>query len=278
MSQTNKYTQLNNGIKMPRLGLGVYKAQEGSEVENAVKFALAHGYRLIDTASFYENETGVGKAIKQSGVPREEIFVTTKVWNDMLGYEETLAAFEDSRKKLDLEYIDLYLIHWPVPGKFKDAWKAMEKLYKEGAVRAIGVCNFNIHHLEELFESCEIKPAVNQVEFHPLLVQKDLLQFCKDNNIQMEAWAPIMRGKGLDHPNIVEIAEKYGKTPAQVVLRWHLEHDVIAIPKSVREHRIVENFDVFDFSLTKEEVEKIDSMNKNERTGPDPDVFPLQFA
>lgn len=274
MKDLRSCTVLNNGVKMPWFGLGVYKSEEGEEVENAVKNALKHGYRSIDTAAFYQNEAGVGKAIKESGIPREEIFVTTKVWNDMQGYENTLASFEESRKKLDLEYIDLFLIHWPVKGKFKDTWRALEKLYHEGKVRAIGVCNFKVHHLKDLLSSCEVKPVINQVEYHPRLTQKDVLQFCKENDIQLEAWAPLMRGKILDHPVITELAEKYGKTPAQIVLRWDLEHEVVTIPKSVKEHRIVENADVFDFSLTAEEVDNIDSLNLDERTGPDPDTFP----
>lgn len=262
---------------MPWLGLGVYKSKEGEEVENAVKTALKIGYRSIDTAALYENERGVGKAIRDSGIPREEIFVTTKVWNDRHGYDSTLNAFEESRKKLGLEYIDLYLIHWPVPEKFKETWRALEKLYRDGLVRAIGVSNFQIHHLEELMESCEVKPAVNQVEFHPLLTQKKLLVFCKEHNIQMEAWAPLMRGGVLDAPIIKKIAEKYGKTPAQVVLRWDLQHGVVTIPKSVREERIKENSDIFDFQLTSEEMGQIDSLNQDKRTGPDPDVFVEQW-
>ncbi len=277
MDSISSYTVLNNGVKMPWLGLGVYKSKEGEEVENAVKTALKIGYRSIDTAALYENERGVGKAIRDSGIPREEIFVTTKVWNDRHGYDSTLNAFEESRKKLGLEYIDLYLIHWPVPEKFKETWRALEKLYSDGLVRAIGVSNFQIHHLEELMESCEVKPAVNQVEFHPLLTQKKLLVFCKEHNIQMEAWAPLMRGGVLDAPIIKKIAEKYGKTPAQVVLRWDLQHGVVTIPKSVREERIKENSDIFDFQLTSEEMGQIDSLNQDKRTGPDPDVFVEQW-
>lgn len=277
MDSISSYTVLNNGVKMPWLGLGVYKSKEGEEVENAVKTALKIGYRSIDTAALYENERGVGKAIRDSGIPREEIFVTTKVWNDRHGYDSTLNAFEESRKKLGLEYIDLYLIHWPVPEKFKETWRALEKLYRDGLVRAIGVSNFQIHHLEELMESCEVKPAVNQVEFHPLLTQKKLLVFCKEHNIQMEAWAPLMRGGVLDAPIIKKIAEKYGKTPAQVVLRWDLQHGVVTIPKSVREERIKENSDIFDFQLTSEEMGQIDSLNQDKRTGPAPDVFVEQW-
>lgn len=277
MQHIQSYTVLNNGVKMPWLGLGVYKSQDGQEVENAIRVALDYGYRSIDTAAFYGNERGVGRAIKDSGIPREEVFITTKVWNDQQGYDSTLEAFEESRQKLGLEYIDLYLIHWPIPGKFKETWKAMEKLYRDGLVKAIGVCNFKVHHLEDLLRDCEVKPTVNQVEFHPLLTQKEVLNYCKENEIQMEAWAPLMRGGVLGHPIITGIADKYGKTPAQVVLRWDLQHGVVTIPKSVREHRIKENGDIFDFELTNEEMNQIDSINEDRRTGPDPDVFVEQW-
>lgn len=277
MDHIQSFTILNNGVKMPWLGLGVYKSQEGQEVENAIRIALAQGYRSIDTASFYKNEVGVGRAIKDSGIPREEIFVTTKVWNDDQGYDSTLKAFEESRQKLGLDYIDLYLIHWPILGKFKETWKAMEKLYRDGLVRAIGVCNFQVHHLEDLLRDSEVKPAVNQVEFHPLLTQTEVLNFCRENEIQMEAWAPLMRGGVLDNSIITGIADKHGKTPAQVVLRWDLQHGVVTIPKSVREHRIKENGDIFDFELTSEEMEQIDRINEDRRSGPDPDVYVEQW-
>ncbi|MFC3884507.1 aldo/keto reductase [Bacillus songklensis] len=264
-------TTLNNGVKMPWLGLGVYKMGNGQEIEKAIKAAIQTGYRSIDTADFYQNEEGVGKAIKEAGIPREELFITTKMWNDRQGYESTLKAFEESRRKLDLDYIDLYLIHWPVKGKYKETWKALEKLYKEGHVRTIGVSNFQIHHLEDLMADSEIVPAVNQVEFHPKLTQKKLLQFCKENRIQMEAWAPLMRGRILDHPLLLQIAGKYNKTTSQVVLRWDLQHEVVAIPKSVNENRIAANADIFNFELTEEEMKQIDALNENYRTGGDPD-------
>lgn len=266
-------TILNNGVKMPWLGLGVYKAKEGDEVVGAVKSALETGYRSIDTAAFYENERGVGRGIKESGVPREEIFVTTKVWNSQQGYESTLQAFEESRRKLGLEYIDLYLIHWPVKGKYKETWKALEKLYKDGWVRAIGVSNFQIHHLQDVLGDCEVKPAVNQVEYHPYLTQKELHTFCRENGIQLEAWSPLARGQILDHPTIVELERKYNKTPAQIVLRWDLQHEVVTIPKSVSPQRIKENADIFDFRLSGEDMERLDRMNINRRIGPDPDHF-----
>lgn len=266
-------TVLHNGVKMPWLGLGVYKAEEGDEVVDAVKAAIKVGYRSIDTASFYGNESGVGKAIKDSGVPREDLFITTKVWNTEQGYESTLASFEESRKKLDVDYVDLFLVHWPVSGKYKDTWRALEKLYKDGLVRAIGVSNFNIHHLEDLMADAEVKPMVNQVEYHPLLTQKDLLAYCKEQNIQLEAWRPLTKGEIFTNPVITELAEKYGKTPAQIILRWDLEHGVVTIPKSVREARIKENSDIFDFSLSPDDVKKIDGLNQNHRLGPDPDTF-----
>lgn len=257
---------------MPWLGLGVWRVSEGNEVESAVKAAIRAGYRSIDTAAIYKNEEGVGKAIKESGVSREELFVTTKVWNADQGYDSTLVAFEESRKKLGLEYIDLYLVHWPVKGKFKDTWKALEKLYHDGAVRAIGVSNFQIHHLQDVMADCTIKPMVNQVEYHPLLIQRELLAFCKENQIQMEAWSPLMQGN-LDQPLLHELSQKYGKSPAQIVLRWDLQNGVVTIPKSITESRIIENADIFDFELSAEDMEKISGLNQNKRFGPDPDNF-----
>lgn len=264
---------LHNGVKMPWLGLGVYKSQEGEEIENAIAYALEAAYRSIDTASFYKNEVGVGKAIKNSSVPREELFITTKVWNEDQGYENTLKAFEESRKKLGLDYIDLYLIHWPGKDKYKETWRALEKLYKDGAVRAIGVSNFQIHHLKDLISSCEIKPMVNQVEYHPELTQKQLHAYCKEENIQLEAWSPLTRGNIFIEPTIVELANKYNKTPAQIILRWDLQNGVVTIPKSVTKSRIVENANIFDFQLAIEDIEKIDALNKDKRIGPDPDEF-----
>jgi diketogulonate reductase-like aldo/keto reductase len=266
------YTVLHNGVQMPWLGLGVWKAKEGEEVEQAVKAALAHGYRHIDTAAVYGNEAGVGKALRESGVPREQVFVTTKVWNSDQGYDTTLRAFEESRKRLGLEYVDLYLVHWPVKGKYKETWKALEKLYKDGLVRAIGVSNFQVHHLEDVMADCEVVPMVNQVEYHPLLTQKELHAFCKQHKIQLEAWSPLMQGN-LDVPLLADLARKYGKSPAQIVLRWDLQNEVVTIPKSVHEARIVENADLFDFELSAEDMQKIDGLNQNHRFGADPDNF-----
>jgi len=264
---------LHNGVKMPYLGLGVYKVSEGEEVEFAVKTALAYGYRSIDTAAFYQNERGVGKAIRESGVPREDVFITTKVWNDSHGFENTLKAFEESREKLGVDYIDLYLIHWPVKGKYKETWKALEHLYREKKVRAIGVSNFHIHHLEDLMADCEIKPMVNQIEFHPKLTQRELLAYCQKHDIQVEAWSPLMRGNYFDHPTLTELAKKYNRTVAQIILRWDIQQKVVTIPKSVNADRIKENAQIFDFELTEEEMEQIAAMNENLRFGPDPDNF-----
>lgn len=265
-------TELSNGVKMPWLGLGVWRVEEGQVVENAVRSALKIGYRSIDTAAIYGNEQGVGKAVAESGISREELFITTKVWNEDQGYDKTLKAFEESRRKLGLEYVDLYLIHWPGKDKYKDTWKALEKLYKEGLVRAIGVSNFHTHHLDNLLADAEVVPMVNQVETHPLLSQKELLQYCKEHRIQMEAWSPLMQGN-LDHPVLKEIAAAHGKSPAQIVLRWDLQNGVVVIPKSINEHRIKENSEIFDFELSAEEMEKIDGMNENKRFGSNPDEF-----
>lgn len=268
-------TTLHNGVEMPWFGLGVYLSEEGQEVIDAVKAAIKAGYRSIDTAAFYKNEEGVGQAIKEAEVPREELFITTKVWNTDQGYESTLAAFNESLKKLDLDYVDLYLVHWPVKGKYKETWKALETLYKEGKVRAIGVCNFQIHHLEDLLADAEIAPMVNQVECHPRLSQKELLSYCQEHNIQLEAWSPLGRGKMLDDPTLQELATKYRKTIAQVILRWDLQTGIVTIPKSVKEQRIIENANIFDFELSKADMDIIDSLNRDKRNGPDPDNFNL---
>ncbi|WP_438351964.1 aldo/keto reductase [Paenibacillus sp. FA6] len=270
-------TTLHNGTKMPWLGLGVFKVEEGSELVHAVKSAIKHGYRSIDTATIYDNEKGVGQgiheAILENNISREDLFVTSKVWNADLGYESTLAAYETSLNKLGLEYLDLYLIHWPVEGKYQDAWRALETLYNEGRVKAIGVSNFQIHHIEELMKIATIKPMVNQVELHPQLTQKDLMEFCKEQGIQMEAWSPLMQGQLLDHPILQEIANKHNKSIAQVILRWDLHNGIVTIPKSTKEHRIIENADVFDFELSTDDLSRIDGLNQNHRVGPDPDNF-----
>ncbi len=266
-------TELANGVKMPWLGLGVWQSKEGTEVEQAIAWALQRGYRSIDTATIYRNEAGVGRALKASGIAREDIFLTTKVWNSDQGFESTLAAYETSLEVLDTDYLDLYLIHWPVAGKYKDTWRALELLYKEQKVRAIGVSNFLVHHLKDLIPSCEIKPMVNQVEFHPYLVQPTLLDFCRSEGIQLEAWSPLMQGKVVDVPELMHIGEKYGKSAVQVALRWNLQHGVVTIPKSIKEARITSNSDIFDFELTEDEMLAIDALDRGVRMGPDPDNF-----
>lgn len=266
------HSVLNNGVKMPWLGLGVWKAKDGEEVTGAVRSAIESGYRSIDTAAVYGNEVGVGEGIRQAGIDRDQLFITTKVWNADQGYDSTLKAFDDSVKRLGIETLDLYLIHWPVKGKYVETWRALEKLYRDGYVRAIGVSNFHTHHLEDLRQNSEIIPAVNQVEFHPLLTQKELLGYCQENGIQMEAWSPLMQGN-LDHPLLVELGQKYGKSPAQIIIRWDLEKKVVTIPKSITPARIAQNADVFDFSLAAEDVEKINALNENKRFGADPDNF-----
>ncbi|SFB46824.1 Aldo/keto reductase [Cohnella sp. OV330] len=263
--------ELLNGEWMPRLGLGVWRAKSGAETENAVRAALAAGYRAIDTASLYGNEADVGRAIRDSGIARDKLFVTSKVWNDEQGYDETLRAFYRSKERLGIGAVDLYLVHWPVPGKYKDTYRALERLYDEGEVRAIGVSNFKIHHLEDLMGVCRIKPMVNQVELHPLLTQKPLLEFLRREGIQPEAWRPLMQGR-LDLPLLAELADKYGKTPAQVVLRWHLQQEIVVIPKSVQARRIEENADVFDFALSDADMARIDGLNEDRRFGMDPDL------
>ncbi|MFD2564560.1 aldo/keto reductase [Aquimarina rubra] len=265
--------KLHNGVNMPYFGLGVYLSKNDHEVVDAVQWALDAGYRHIDTASIYKNEEGVGKAIRRSSIPRKDIFVVSKVWNSDQGYESTLKAFDESLNRLELDYLDLYLIHWPVTGKYIETWKALEKLYKEKRIRAIGVSNFMQHHLENLMNNSEIKPMVNQMEFHPHLVQQDLIDFCNQNEIQYEAWSPMMQGKIFELSILDDLAKKYHKTVAQIVLRWNLQKGVITIPKSAKQHRIISNADLFDFELSKEDVNYIDSLDKNERTGPDPDNF-----
>ncbi|PES10015.1 aldo/keto reductase [Bacillus cereus] len=277
MKNLQSKTVLNNGVEMPWFGLGVFKVEDGPELVEAVKSAIKAGYRSIDTAAIYGNEKAVGEGIragiKEAGISREDLFITSKVWNSDQGYETTLAAYEESLKKLELDYLDLYLVHWPVEGKYKDTWRALETLYKEKRVRAIGVSNFQIHHLQDVMKDAEIKPMINQVEYHPRLTKKELQAFCKEQGIQMEAWSPLMQGQLLDNETLQEIAEKHGKTTAQVILRWDLQNGVITIPKSTKEHRIIANADIFNFELTKEDMEKIDALNQNHRVGPDPDNF-----
>lgn len=267
-----KTITLANGVKMPRIGYGVFRMKEHDVAYNGVTEALKAGYRAIDTAAIYQNEEAVGLAIKDSGIPREEIFVTTKVWNSDQGFDNTLRAFETSLGKLGLEYIDLYLTHWPKP-TLAETYKAIERLYEEKLIRVPGVSNHHQHHLEEVFAVANVKPMVNQFECHPSLSQDSLRAFCAQHNIAVTAWAPLGTGIVFTHPVVKKLAEKYGKTVAQIVLRWHLEIGNIAIPKSVTPERIKENLDVFNFSLETDEVAAITALNTFHRTASDPDNF-----
>jgi len=260
-------------VQIPWVGLGVFKSPPGKETEQAVRWALELGYRHIDTAAFYQNEQDVARGLKASGVPREKVFITTKVWNTDQGYDQALKAFDRSRLALDVDVVDLYLVHWPVRGKFTDTWKALEKLLADGKVRAIGVSNFLVHHLEELRASSSVAPVVNQVEFHPFLVQKELLDYDARTGIRHEAWSPLTRGRRLDDPAITAISRKHGRTPAQVVLRWDLQLGVVTIPKSVHRERILENSKVFDFELDAEDMARLTGLDEGARIGPNPDTI-----
>ncbi|MGR3763356.1 aldo/keto reductase [Rossellomorea sp. NS-SX7] len=264
---------LHNGIEIPYVGLGVFQMKDPRETVEAVKSAIQAGYLSVDTAAVYENEESVGQGVRESGARREDLFITSKVWNSDQGYDTTLKAFETSLKKLDMDYMDLYLIHWPVEGKYKDTWKALERLYSEGLVKSIGVSNFHQHHLEDLMSSSNEKPVINQIECHPRLNQEKLRAFCQDEHIAVEAWSPIAQGRVLDEPALKQIAEKHGKSSAQVILRWHLQNDVVIIPKSVHSNRIKENGDLFNFELSSSEMNQINDLNQDERFGPDPDNF-----
>ncbi|MDM5455089.1 MULTISPECIES: aldo/keto reductase [Peribacillus] len=262
---------LHNGVQMPQLGFGVFKVKNGNETVESVKKAIEVGYCAIDTAAIYGNEEGVGQAIRECGVPREKLFITSKVWNTEQGYETTLKAFDDSLNRLGLEYLDLYLIHWPGKDKYLETWKALEKLYKDGKVKSIGVSNFHVHHLENLLANSEVKPVVNQIELHPLLTQVEIREYCAKHEIKVESWSPLGRGNLLEEPTINHIAKKHGKSSAQVLIRWHLQNDLVVIPKSITPSRIEENAQVFDFSLSLNEMNQIDALNKNERFGSNPD-------
>ncbi|MFE6799431.1 aldo/keto reductase [Paenibacillus chitinolyticus] len=270
-------TTLHNGVKMPWLGLGVFKVEEGPELVEAVKTAIKNGYRSIDTAAVYGNEEGVGQGIREglaeTGLSREDLFVTSKVWNADQGYESTLQALEVSLRKLGLDYLDLYLIHWPVQGKYKDTWRALEAIYESGKARSIGVSNFHVHHLQDLLQDAKIKPMVDQIEFHPCLTQEELRAYCREQGIQFEAWSPLMQGELLDNEVLKAVAGRHGKSVAQIILRWDLQNGVVTIPKSTKEHRIIENASVFDFELTADEMSRISALNENRRVGPDPDNF-----
>lgn len=265
----NSTVTLNGGVTMPILGLGVWQTGAGSETRNAVQAALEAGYRLVDTARIYQNEADVGAALRESGVARDQVFVTTKLWNTDHGYDRTLRACDQSLARLGLEQVDLYLVHWPAPGR-RETWRAMERLLADGKARAIGVSNYTVRHLDELLGECRIAPAVNQVEFHPFLHQRALLDHCRAHRIQLEAYGPLVRGQRMDHPVVAQVARKHGRTPAQVLVRWGIEHEVVTIPKSARPERIRENADVFGFALDAEDLAALDALDEGYRTAWDP--------
>ncbi|MFC9220505.1 aldo/keto reductase [Streptomyces hygroscopicus] len=269
------FITLNNGVRMPQLGFGVWQVPD-DEAQVAVRHALDAGYRSIDTAAIYGNEEGTGKALAASGIARDELFVTTKLWNGDQGYDSTLRAFDTSLTKLGLDYVDLYLIHWPLPqtDKYVDTWKAFEKIYSEGRAKAIGLSNFHPAHIQRLLSETSVAPAIDQIELHPQLQQAELRAFNARHDIVTEAWSPLGQGKGLlDNPTLAAIAKKHGKSPAQVVLRWHLDLGNVVIPKSVTPSRIKENIDVFDFELDSEDLSAISALDSGNRLGPDPETF-----
>lgn len=263
---------MNDGHSIPQLGLGVYKVDD-DVAASTVEAALTLGYRRVDTAALYGNEVGTGRGIRSSGLPRDEVFVTTKVWDDDHGYEATLAAFETSRRKLGLDYVDLYLIHWPVPSKdlYRETWRALEKLREAGVARSIGVSNFSTSHLERLAESADVTPAINQVEMHPWLPQNDLRAWDAAHGVLTEAWSPLARGRLVGEPLLDELATEHGRSPAQIVLRWHVQRGGLVIPKSVTPSRIADNIAVFDFELSDDDMARIATLESGERTGMDPD-------
>ncbi len=260
---------LTGGVEMPVLGLGVWQTGAGAETRTAVTAALAAGYRLVDTARVYQNEADVGAALRDSGVARDRVFITTKLWNSDHGYDRTLRACDQSLARLGLEQLDLYLVHWPAPGR-RDTWRAMERLLADGKTRAIGVSNYTVRHLEELLGECRIAPAVNQVEFSPFLFQRELLERCRAHRVQLEAYGPLVRGQRMDHPVLARVARRHGRTPAQVLIRWGLQHELVTIPKSARPERIRENADVFGFTLDAEDLAALDGLDEGLRTCWDP--------
>ncbi|MBY9011431.1 MAG: aldo/keto reductase [Candidatus Lokiarchaeota archaeon] len=268
----NSSVRLNNEVNMPILGLGTWTLR-GKSAYRAVLSALDFGYKLIDSASFYGNEQQIGEAIKKSKILRDDMFITTKVWNSDQGYDSTLAAFDRSLKLLKLDYIDLYLIHWPITGLRSETWKALEKIYDNGRVRAIGVSNFTIRHLDELKETLELMPTVNQVEFSPFLYQKELMEYCKSNKIVLEAYSPLTKTKKFNHPTLITIGQKYSKSPAQILIRWGLQHEIVSIPKSGDIKHLIDNMNVFDFSLDKSDMHQLDNLNENYRLIDDPNLI-----
>ena len=270
----NQFVTLNNGVDMPLLGLGVYAPRHNNEVRQAVGWALEAGCRLIDTAAAYGNEREVADALLASGLKRDEVFITTKVWNDDQGYESTLRAFDRSLEQLQTDFVDLYLIHWPVPGKGRDTWRALEKLYAEGRTRAIGVSNYYPHHLDALLPVAEVVPAVNQFEFSPYCYLPAVLAYNRDNGIQPEGYAPLVRGLKKEDPRLMQLADKYGKSTFQILVRWSVQHGVVTIPKSVKQDRIRENFEVFNFTLADEDMALLNTVYDNTRIAPDPRDIP----
>lgn len=264
--------ELNNGIKIPIIGLGTW-ALNGKVAYNAVSWALELGYRLIDTAMIYENERSIGNVIKDCEISREEIFITTKVWKSDQGYNKTLQAIDRSLKNLNIEYVDLYLIHWPVPGKTLDTWKALEKIYSQGKARSIGVSNYNFHFLNQLMNNADVIPVINQVEFSPFLYQKDLLDYCNSKKIYIEAYTPLTRGERFDHPTIVKLAKKHNKSAAQILIRWGLQRNIIEIPKSGNKSHLKENINVFDFNLDDNDMRELDILNEDLRQVDDPVLY-----
>ncbi|TXT59566.1 MAG: 2,5-diketo-D-gluconate reductase A [Promethearchaeota archaeon] len=260
--------KLNNGLEIPILGFGTWDLR-GKTALNATIWALESGYRLIDTASFYNNEVEVGEAIIANGISREDIFITTKVWETEMGYQNTINAFERSLNRLNVDYIDLYLIHWP-RAKRLETWHAMETLYEEGRVKAIGVSNFKISHLDQILNNSEIIPTVNQIEFSPFLFQKELLEHCRDHNIKIEAYAPLTRTNKFNNPVIGEMSQKYEKSPAQILIRWGLQHHLVEIPRSSSKRHIKENADIFDFEIDINDMEKLDGLDEGFRAVEDP--------
>ena len=258
-----KFMLLSNGVKIPSIGFGTYKSGDDEETAKIIKNALNLGYKMIDTASFYNNEVGIGNGIKESGIDRKDIFIVTKLWNDDHGYDNTIEAFNKSLNNLQVDYIDLYLIHWP--NKLNaETWRAFEHLYETGKVKAIGVCNFKVEHLEELKKTAKIMPMVNQVEIHPFSTKNNIINYCKDNNIKVVAWSPISRGRVLSNDLMIDLSQKYKKSIVQIVLRWHMQKGVIPIPKSSNENRIKENMDIFDFEISSEDMKAIDSLDEGD--------------
>ncbi|MFT8872175.1 MAG: aldo/keto reductase [Sporolactobacillus sp.] len=272
MNSLQETFTLRNGVRMPGIGLGVWHVANGEAVIQSVTWALEAGYRMIDTAEHYHNEEGVGEALRRSGIDRDRLFITTKLWNDDQGYESTLKAFDTSLKQIGLDYLDLYLIHWPISGRFQESWKALVKLYRDGWVRAIGVSNFHPRHIEALAEVSDVVPFVDQVELHPLLTQQPLRDYCRARNIQIEGYSPLGTGSVLNHPAIAAMAERHHKSTAQVILRWNVQNGIITIPRSTQKAHVESNADIFDFTLSSEEMAAIEALNENKRNNTDPET------